>query len=129
MAALPLMRTLNTLALGDEYAQQLGIRVESARVWHHPDRIAADRGRCLARRHDQLRRADRAPRRAAAAGARSCAPAAGHRAGGAIFLVVADTLARTVFAPSEVPVGILMAFIGGPFFLYLLRKMKRSYTV
>jgi ABC-type Fe3+-siderophore transport system permease subunit len=26
-------------------------------------------------------------------------------------------------------VGILMAFVGGPFFLYLLRKMKRSYTV
>jgi iron complex transport system permease protein len=48
---------------------------------------------------------------------------------GAIFLMLADTLARTVLAPSEVPVGILMAFIGGPFFLYLLRKMKRSYAV
>jgi iron complex transport system permease protein len=33
VAALPLMRTLNTLVLGDEYAQQLGIRVESARVY------------------------------------------------------------------------------------------------
>ena len=48
---------------------------------------------------------------------------------GAIFLMLADTLARTLFAPSEVPVGILMAFVGGPFFLYLLRKMKRNYTV
>ena len=45
---------------------------------------------------------------------------------GAIFLVVADTLARTVFAPKEVPVGVLMALVGGPFFLYLLRKNKRE---
>jgi iron complex transport system permease protein len=48
---------------------------------------------------------------------------------GAIFLMLADTLARTIFAPSEVPVGVLIAFVGGPFFLYLLRNMKRSYTV
>ena len=48
---------------------------------------------------------------------------------GAIFLMGADTLARSMFAPSEVPVGILMAFLGGPFFLYLLRKSKRSYAL
>ena len=48
---------------------------------------------------------------------------------GAMFLMLADTLARTIFAPSEVPVGVLIAFVGGPFFLYLLRNMKRSYTV
>ncbi len=46
---------------------------------------------------------------------------------GAIFLVGADTLARTVFAPKELPVGVLMVFVGGPFFLYLLRKSKREY--
>jgi iron complex transport system permease protein len=49
--------------------------------------------------------------------------------GGAIFLVIADTLARTLLAPSELPVGILMVFLGGPFFLYLLRKGKREYTL
>jgi iron complex transport system permease protein len=43
--------------------------------------------------------------------------------------VLADTLARSVIAPTELPVGILMAFIGGPFFLYLLRKSKRSYAL
>jgi iron complex transport system permease protein len=48
---------------------------------------------------------------------------------GAIFLIATDTLARTLFAPSEVPVGILMVFLGGPFFLYLLRKGKREYTL
>ena len=35
---------------------------------------------------------------------------------GAIFLMLADTLARTIFAPSEIPVGVLIAFVGGPFF-------------
>ncbi|MCG6860273.1 MAG: iron ABC transporter permease [Chromatiaceae bacterium] len=40
--------------------------------------------------------------------------------GGASFLVVADTLARTLIAPSELPVGVISAFVGAPFFLYLL---------
>jgi iron complex transport system permease protein len=48
---------------------------------------------------------------------------------GAIFLVLADTLARTVLAPSEIPVGLITAFIGGPFFLYLLRRTRREYTL
>ena len=43
---------------------------------------------------------------------------------GGIFLVIADTIARTVIAPAELPVGVLTACIGGPFFLYLLRKAK-----
>jgi iron complex transport system permease protein len=41
---------------------------------------------------------------------------------GAAFLVLADTASRTVFSPVELPVGLFMAIIGGPFFLYLLRK-------
>ena len=41
---------------------------------------------------------------------------------GAALLVAADTVARTVFSPVEVPVGIFMAFLGAPFFLCLLRK-------
>jgi len=41
--------------------------------------------------------------------------------GGAIFLIAADTLARTVVSPSELPVGVITAFIGAPFFIYLLK--------
>lgn len=41
---------------------------------------------------------------------------------GATLVVAADTVARTAFSPVEVPVGVFMAFLGGPFFLYLLRK-------
>ncbi|MVP00691.1 FecCD family ABC transporter permease [Paenibacillus lutrae] len=41
---------------------------------------------------------------------------------GAIVLVVADTAGRTLFAPLDIPAGIIMAIAGGPYFLYLMRK-------
>ncbi len=44
---------------------------------------------------------------------------------GGIFMVAADTIARTIISPVEIPVGIITALFGGPFFLYLLRKSKR----
>ena len=43
---------------------------------------------------------------------------------GAAFTVLSDLLARTLFAPYELPVGILMALVGGPFFVFLLMKGK-----
>jgi iron complex transport system permease protein len=43
---------------------------------------------------------------------------------GAMFLIIADTFARTLLAPSELPVGIITAFCGAPFFLFLLRKKR-----
>ncbi|OGS41502.1 MAG: hypothetical protein A3K67_01410 [Euryarchaeota archaeon RBG_16_62_10] len=43
---------------------------------------------------------------------------------GAIFLIWADTIARTVISPIELPVGIITALCGGPFFLYLLRRTR-----
>jgi iron complex transport system permease protein len=45
---------------------------------------------------------------------------------GATLVVAADTAARTMFRPVEVPVGIFMAFLGAPFFLYLLRRGMRK---
>ena len=47
---------------------------------------------------------------------------------GAIFLVITDLLARTILAPGEIPVGIITALIGAPFFLYLLRRSRREYA-
>ncbi|MBQ3336269.1 MAG: iron chelate uptake ABC transporter family permease subunit, partial [Selenomonadaceae bacterium] len=41
---------------------------------------------------------------------------------GAAVVTISDTFARTIFAPTELPVGILMAMLGAPFFLYLLRR-------
>jgi iron complex transport system permease protein len=43
---------------------------------------------------------------------------------GAVFLVTCDVLARAVF--NELPIGIITAFIGGPFFIYLLRRHRRT---
>ncbi len=43
---------------------------------------------------------------------------------GAGFVTLCDTLARAVFAPYELPVGIIMAFLGAPFFIFILIKGK-----
>jgi iron complex transport system permease protein len=44
---------------------------------------------------------------------------------GASFLVLADLLARTVLSPAELPIGVVTAFVGGPFFLLVLRRSRR----
>lgn len=45
---------------------------------------------------------------------------------GAIFLILSDILARTLMAPTEIPVGIITAISGAPFFIYLLWRRKRG---
>lgn len=47
--------------------------------------------------------------------------------GGATLLILADLLARTIAAPAEVPVGLITAFAGGPFFLVLILRSQRAY--
>ncbi len=47
-------------------------------------------------------------------------------AGGAVLLAGADVLARTLVAPAEMPIGILTAAIGAPFFLWLLTRARRD---
>ncbi|MEV7725205.1 iron ABC transporter permease [Streptomyces sp. NPDC087917] len=58
---------------------------------------------------------------------------AGHRAllpvaalGGAVFLTLADLVARTAAAPEEIPVGVVTALVGGPCFLWMLRRSTRT---
>ena len=129
IAAYPLMRRLNTLALGDEYAQQLGIRVEATRIGiiligSLLTAIAVSLGGLISFAGlivPHVARLFLGPDHVRLLPVTALA--------GAIFLVLTDTLARTLFAPSEIPVGILMVFLGGPFFLYLLRQNKREYTV
>jgi iron complex transport system permease protein len=125
--AFVLARSLNALSLGEEYAQHLGISVEK-----HKGAIIAV-GSLLT---------------AAAVSGGGLIGFVGlivphflrlvfgpnHTRllplvalGGATFLVTADLLARTVMPPTELPVGILTAFVGGPAFLLLLRRSKREY--
>ncbi len=45
---------------------------------------------------------------------------------GAVFLIVADLIARIILAPTEIPIGVITALCGAPFFLYLLRRRKKA---
>lgn len=48
---------------------------------------------------------------------------------GASFLIASDTISRTILAPTELPVGVITAVFGGPFFIYLLRTRKGIKTL
>lgn len=45
--------------------------------------------------------------------------------GGALLILVADTIGRTILAPTEIPASIVMAVIGGPFLIFMLRRNER----
>jgi iron complex transport system permease protein len=45
---------------------------------------------------------------------------------GAILMILADTASRTLIPPTEIPVGVITAFLGAPFFLFLLRSKKKA---
>ena len=49
---------------------------------------------------------------------------AGSALGGGFFVTVCDLVARTIFAPYELPVGVVLAFAGAPFFLWLLFRQR-----
>ena len=48
--------------------------------------------------------------------------------GGAALLTACDVLARLLFAPYELPVGIVLSFVGGPFFIWLLLRQRGGRT-
>jgi len=48
--------------------------------------------------------------------------------GGAAFLILADIAARTVLSPGEIPIGVVTAFVGAPFFLFVLRSRRIGRT-
>ena len=124
--SLPVAGRLNTLALGEEYASQLGVHVGRVRV------ATVILGSLLTAAAVSLGgligfvgllvphflRILIGPNHV------RLLPAAAL--GGAIFLILADTLARTAFAPTEIPVGVFTAFLGGPAFLYLLHHRSRE---
>ena len=126
VAAWPLARRLNTLALGDEYAYQLGLNVEHTRigiivVGSLLTAVAVALGGLISFAGLIIPHIGRL-----LLGPDNTRLLPVSALAGAIFLVLADTLARTVLAPTELPVGILMALVGGPFFLYLLRRPRRE---
>ncbi len=114
-------RTLNTLQLGEEQAQRLGIDVERTKVILV---ISASLATAAAVSVSGMIGfvgliAPHSVRLIYGSDHRLVLPLS--CAVGAILMVLSDLLARTVISPEEIPVGIITAFLGAPFFLYLLR--------
>jgi len=125
-ASVPLARRLNTLSLGEEYATHLGIHVQHTRIaiiviGSMLTAAAVALGGLISFVGlivPHMMRMVLGPDHTRLLPATALA--------GAVFLLLADTVARTIIAPAELSVGVLTAFIGGPFFLYLLRKTKQE---
>lgn len=119
-------RELNMLALGEEAALQLGVRAERLKLRIFvgaallTSSVVAFAGPIgfvgLIVPH--------ALRMVLGADNRVLVPAS--LGGGAIFLLLADTVARSVVAPSELSVGVITSFCGAPVFVYLLRTRYRA---
>jgi iron complex transport system permease protein len=45
---------------------------------------------------------------------------------GAVFMILADLISRTILAPTEIPIGVITAICGAPFFLYILRRRQKA---
>lgn len=125
LAALLLDRELNIMALGDEVAAGLGLRTERFRALFliaaamlsgaavsfagligFVGLIAPHMARILCRGDSRLQ-----------------VPVT--ITFGALLCVVCDLIARTMFSPYELPVGVVLSFLGAPFFLFLLMNRKR----
>ncbi len=117
-------RDLNALALGEDAAHHLGVSVRATQklVFFLGSLLTAMAVASCGIIGFVGLMIPHAVRRLWGADHRLLIPASGLV--GASFLVLADTLARTIVAPSELPVGVLTALIGGPFFLYLLKRAR-----
>ena len=122
-------RSFNLIASGEEVASQLGVEVERAK-WLSLITVSLMCGVTVAFSGiigfvgllvPHLVRMAFGPDH------RILLPASGLF--GASFLIGADLLARTVISPSELPVGVITAFLGAPFFLYLLYLRRRPWTL
>ena len=118
------VRDLNAMALGEERAAQLGVEVERFK------RRTLATGALLAAAAVSVAgvigfvglMTPHILRLVLGADHRRLLPAV--VLGGAAFMVLADLAARTMLAPEEIPVGALTALLGGPFFLFLLRRER-----
>jgi len=117
---------LNLMALGEERAAQLGLEVEPFK------RLLLATGSILTAAAVSVSgligfvglMTPHILRRVVGSDHRRLIPAS--IVGGAAFMILADLVARTAVGPEEIPVGAVTAVLGGPFFLYLLRRERRA---
>jgi iron complex transport system permease protein len=119
-------RALNLLQLGEEQATQLGLAVEKFKLLLI---VVATLATSIAVSVSGIIGfvgliVPHAVRLAVGADYRRLVPLVAVL--GAMFLVLADLLARILIAPSQLPIGIITSLVGGPFFLYLLRQRQRE---
>lgn len=119
-------RLLDVLAVGEEEAETLGIQTDRVRVIVV---VAATLGTAAAVAVSGLIGfvgivVPHAVRLAAGTSYRVILPLS--VLGGAAFLVLADLAARTLLSPAEIPIGVVTAFVGGPFFAVVLRTSGRA---
>lgn len=116
--------SLNILGLGDDIARSLGLRVSFTRFTLLI--LSSIMAGCVISYAGQLSFigliVPHICRRLFGNDARFLLPCSALL--GASFVILCDLLGRVLAAPFELPAGIIMAFIGGPFFLYLLLKKK-----
>ena len=117
----------NALAMGDQVAQSLGVRVERTRTIHMfiASLITASII-CFTGTIGFIGLVSPHITRLALGGDHRYLLVASGMIG-ALILLLADSLARTILAPVIIPVGIMTAFIGIPFFLYLFLRQKEDY--
>jgi iron complex transport system permease protein len=115
-----LARPLDLLSLGSDVAASRGVSVEASQRWLFFGASLMVGGIVSACGPIGFvgMMAPHVARRLVGPGHRILLPASALLGGA--FLVVCDTVARTVMAPMELPVGVITAFVGGPFFLWLL---------
>lgn len=115
-------RHLNILQLGDEIAKGLGLRVDLVRsLLTAVAALLAASAVCVVGLLGFVGLIiPHTARLLVGSDYRFLLPAAAFL--GAAVLTISDTFARTIFSPTELPVGILMAILGAPFFLFLLRR-------
>lgn len=118
------VRPLDLLALGEGPAHHLGVDVERTRLWLIVvAALLTAAGVAVAGVISFVGLVvPHAVRMVAGPGHRIVLPASAL--GGAVVLVAADLAARTIAAPAEIPLGVLTALVGGPFFLWLLRRTR-----
>jgi iron complex transport system permease protein len=117
-------RSINVLSLGDETARSLGLHVTAVRLFLLV--LSSILSGCVVSYAGLLSFVGliipHICRRLFGNDARYLLPCSALL--GASFILICDILGRILFAPFELPVGILLSFIGGPFFLYLLFQKK-----
>ncbi len=127
LAAMLMAKRLDVLCLGDETAQSVGLRVKSTRTMLL---LLASLLAGAAVSFSGLvgfvgLMSPHMVRRMAGGEHKRLLPLS--MLTGSVMMLICDTVARTAFAPYELPVGILLSLIGGPFFLLMLMKGGRAH--